>query len=122
VKPIFSKGRVNLIGEHIDYCGYAVHPMAIDQDIIVAVSKIDEDNFYFSNNDERYEDAALTLDQIRGRFDASTQNTSWWNYALCGIKGVLEEVVSKNSGSTVKNVGLQCLFDGTIPPSAGLSR
>lgn len=28
---------VNIIGEHVDYCGYSVLPMAVEQSIILAV-------------------------------------------------------------------------------------
>ena len=52
----------------------------------------------------------------------------WWNYFLCGVKGVVGELLQNDdlhSGSNgvneENNCGYIALMDGKIPPSAGLS-
>ncbi|THF99330.1 hypothetical protein TEA_007650 [Camellia sinensis var. sinensis] len=50
-----SPGRVNLIGEHIDYEGYSVLPMAIRQDTIVAIRKNDAEKLLrIANVSDKY--------------------------------------------------------------------
>lgn len=60
-----APGRVNLIGEHVDYCGYSVCPMAIQQHILVAFKKSDDQIVRLSNVDHNYEDIELSVNDIR---------------------------------------------------------
>ena len=54
------------------------------------------------------------------------QAPTWWNYFLCGVKGVVGDLLesvkqNKNVNGEGKNFGYIALMDGKIPPSAGLS-
>ncbi|CAK1544431.1 unnamed protein product [Leptosia nina] len=110
-------GRVNIIGEHIDYCGYPVLPMALEQDIIVAASLTTDSYLYLRNMNNKYVDFDIDIKSYENIDIKPDLNGKpfWYNYVLCGIKGGLEYLNSANT------IGLQLLIDGNIPPASGLS-
>merc|ERR1719334_1782009 len=69
-------GRVNLIGEHIDYCGYAVHPMAIEQDILLALAKHESKSVKLSNIEfSKYQDHEQ---EGLADLEIPRDNPAWW--------------------------------------------
>jgi hypothetical protein len=61
-----APGRVNIIGEHIDYCGYSVLPAAIEQDFIMAYSKTTDNKIVVNNYDkDLYPELELSTDPFQ---------------------------------------------------------
>jgi N-acetylgalactosamine kinase len=146
-----SPGRVNLIGEHIDYSGYAVLPMALTHDTMVAVCEI--------ATTDATATATLTIaHRESARFDATTVPLTtqglhidlaahkWTDYVVAGYRGVTEgdaasvhsstrgsggsgnSSSSNGSGDTIAGSdsviphrSLLMLVDGDVPLAAGLS-
>lgn len=113
-KPDFlarAPGRVNIIGEHIDYSGYAVLPMAIEQDVAMACGRNDTQVLRLSNCSELYDQYTKSIREG----SPTIQGHDWFNYFLCGYKGVVDDLGAQDA------VGMDVVVDGNIPPSAGLS-
>ena len=107
-----APGRVNIIGEHVDYSGFAVLPMAIEQDVAIASSPNRDGIIRFANlQSEAYSEYSCpTLD-----FAIDRENIKWCGYILCGIKGMFEELNIDHP------FGMDLLVEGNIPSAAGLS-
>lgn len=105
---IFSgPGRVNLIGEHIDYCGGYVFPAALSLDSTV-IARV--------NNDNTLRLAATDLpDRVEVKLNdlESAKSLRWGNYQA-GVAFMLQ-----NAG--YKLVGVDMLFHDTVPLGSGLS-
>jgi len=114
-KPSFLvrvPGRVNLIGEHIDYCGYSVLPMALKQDIVMAVSLNDTSTINLTNLEAgEYSDFSTDVNNIE-----FPKPPKWYHYFQCGYKGVVDAYCSGNPSP-----GINVAVHGTIPPGSGLS-
>ncbi|CAN8012620.1 unnamed protein product [Ixodes pacificus] len=119
IEPEFyvrAPGRVNLIGEHIDYCGYAVLPMAVQQDILVACRRNEAAMLHLSNAEPRYPSFSVPMDALK----IDDTEPRWYHYYMCGVRGVLEcRTASNELGTSVP--GMDVLVHGSVPPSAGLS-
>ncbi|KAI3980759.1 hypothetical protein MKX01_025324 [Papaver californicum] len=113
-----SPGRVNLIGEHIDYEGYSVLPMAIRQDTIVGIRKNkDSGTLRIANVNDKYTMCTYPADPNQ---EMDLKNHKWGHYFICGYKGYYEFAKSKGL-DTGAPVGLDVIVDGIVPTGSGLS-
>ncbi|PST83035.1 galactokinase [Pedobacter yulinensis] len=103
----FTPGRVNLIGEHIDYNGGLVMPAAITMGTWVLLAP---------NNENRVRFSSVNFPE-EGTFDLgetlSKTGKEWFNYPL----GVFHEMLADGR----KPGGLDLLFFGNVPIGSGLS-
>lgn len=106
-KIFFCPGRVNLIGEHIDYNGGRVMPCAVARGTYLALSRNIDKRFRFQSL-EFTESAALHLQE-----SYSKTGKQWFNYPL----GIINYYL--HSGYNLS--GLDMLFTGNLPVGAGLS-
>ncbi len=105
---VFSgPGRVNLIGEHIDYCGGYVFPAALSLDSTV-VARVNGDNVLRLAATDLPDRVAVKLDELE-----SAKTLRWGNYQA-GVAYFLQ-----NAG--YKLVGVDMLFHDTVPLGSGLS-
>ena len=117
-----APGRVNIIGEHIDYCGYSVLPAAIEQDLIIAYVPVaegekGEDEIVINNVDEAlYETVTISTDP----YQKMKEHSHFINYFLCGYKAILAHHEDLRS-QVKKPRGMKILIDSHVPAASGLS-
>ena len=101
-----APARVNLIGEHMDYNGGEVLPIAIDHRTFVAVR---------ARSDGDASRVASSTQEGTGSFDARepVRSGQWWDY----IAGVVRELFA--SGARVPQLDIAVTSD--VPTGAGLS-
>ncbi|CAM4468146.1 galactokinase [Paenibacillus typhae] len=107
-RVFYAPGRVNLIGEHLDYNGGYVFPAALDFGTTLIVRPRSDSKVQFASTNFPYT-ASIDYSEI-----GKAKTGEWVDYPV----GVLVELAKKNlplSG------GYDLLFHGEIPNGSGLS-
>ena len=117
-----APGRVNLIGEHVDYEGYAVLPMAVALETWVCVRRAPAGAgagvLVVANADGAlYPEVELPADPGA---PVDRERHSWANYFQSGYKGVFEHL-RREGRPTPEPCGLQVMVRGRVPAGSGLS-
>ena len=106
---VTAPGRVNLIGEHIDYLGLSVLPMALQRNISLTLRGRDDDLVQVANHDGNF---ALRSFALKAPIQPFAEG-DWGNYAKAAARGLLERFGSLT--------GVDVVVESNLPIEAGLS-
>ena len=122
LKPAYfsrAPGRVNLIGEHIDYCGYPVMPAAIEQDMIMAFALNNTEYICITHmNSDIYKPIQLTISQELPFFPLEDIQNRWANYFIAAVRHIIKE---RRQFIGEKLKGFSLVMDSSVPLAAGVS-
>lgn len=104
-----APGRVNLIGEHVDYNDLPVLPMALQCATHIAARARDDARIRIANADARFGAREF---ELSGEIERSAQG-DWSNYVKAAA-----QLLARECGATR---GVDLFVSGEIPAAAGLS-
>ncbi len=104
-----APGRVNLIGEHIDYCGLPVFPMALRQSVRIAFHPRADQETRLVNRDPRFAPSAFAVSESIPPAPAG----AWSNYARAAAQALAQRFPDLR--------GVDALVESDLPIAAGLS-
>ncbi len=108
-----APGRVNLLGEHIDYNAGWVLPAAIDRAAYVAVGAR-SDGLVHIHAPDIHGEASFRVEQAAAQIDAAGQPLRRWAWYPAGVAWALQE-----RGLAV--AGLDAVLASDVPRGSGLS-
>src|SRR2546426_1195888 len=104
-----AAGRVNLIGEHIDYCGLPVLPMAIGRWVRIAFHPRADRETRLVNRDPRFTPSVFTVNDSIPPAPAG----DWSNYARAAAQTLAQRFPDLR--------GIDAPGERPLPTAAGLS-
>ncbi|KAL4245588.1 Galactokinase [Abortiporus biennis] len=145
-----APGRVNLIGEHIDYCLFGVFPTAIEQDILIACAprpssgdyepgSVNAQNLYPKYTPQSFTPMLRTSQATRDiqkkeeaeadkavhaeewHVDIDKTQLRWESYVKAGYYGVLNNFFPPSASNSSRPVPADLLVTGRVPAGSGLS-
>ncbi|PGH17807.1 galactokinase [Helicocarpus griseus UAMH5409] len=121
-----SPGRVNIIGEHIDYSLYDVLPTAVSVDVLIAVkihpAEKDKEPWakVANTNGPKFPPGQFTIPKDRD-VEIDPAKHEWVNYFKAGLRVALKFLREKNQSGNFDPVSFEVLIDGNVPPGGGIS-
>ena len=110
---VISPGRVNLLGEHVDYSNGPVLPVAIDRNVRLSFSPR-KDRLVIIRALDLGEEICFSLDNLTAKQDCKKQPLLKWSKYPAGVADVLQK-------HGLELIGMEAEFTSNIPIGAGLS-